>query len=127
MSEVLAGILEFKAGGVPMEVEASFNISSGGIIREGKTGATGGGGYTYMFKIPFFEATLLSVPRGLTPKVLEAIDDETITARLRDGRTYTLYHAWCTQAPDEDPLAGTMGPARFECTPRNVKEIQAAS
>lgn len=126
MSDAVGGVLEFKVRGEPLELEASLTVSPGSIIREGMAGATGGGGYKETWKIPFIEGTLIDVPEGFSSKDLETITDETVIARLRNGRTYTLYHAWSTQAPDIAAVDGTM-PIRFECLPRNVREVKEVS
>lgn len=88
-----AGVILLKVGGVQLDAKGNFTYNLGAPKREAIIGADGVHGYKETPQVPFIEGEITD-RRDLSLADLAAIDGETVTLELNNGKTVVLSQAW---------------------------------
>ena len=88
-----AGVILLKVGGVQLDAKGNFTYNLGAPKREAIIGADGVHGYKETPQVPFIEGEITD-RRDLNLADLAAIDGETVTLELNNGKTVVLSQAW---------------------------------
>ena len=89
----VSGAAYFKVGGVQHRMGGSFTYNLGSPKREPKMGPDGVHGYKEMPQAPFIEGEITDAS-DLDLKAMQALDNETVTLELANGKTILLHNAW---------------------------------
>jgi Phage tail tube protein len=90
---LIAGVVFFKADGQQYQLRGGFTISPSSVIREGIAGQDSVHGFIEKVKVPYMEGEL-SDNGGLSLVQLQALDNTTFTADLKNGKSYIARNGW---------------------------------
>ncbi len=86
---LLGGTLIFKINGVQYSLAGSFSYDIGGYERAERVGPDGVHGTVGKFRAPMIECELQDGP-DVKLSDIQAIDGETLTAELANGKTFVM-------------------------------------
>lgn len=93
MSNLVAGLLEFKVNGEIQNAKGNFTYNIGKMKREAIVGADRVHGYKGLPQVPFIEGEITDRSDLNLEQFLD-IDDATITLTLANGKVICLKQAW---------------------------------
>lgn len=108
----IGGTAYIKTDSTQYVLGGEMSVSPYGFIREGKTGLSGGAGYTETPKLPYIEGVFYATEE-LSTEDLQNLKNATVTAELANGRTYILSQAWYAGELKINAAEGTL-PFKFE-------------
>jgi hypothetical protein len=93
LNPLIAGVVFFKADGQQYQLRGSFNVQPNNTVREGIAGQDGVHGFKETPVVPYMEGEL-SDNGGLSIQDLQALDNTTFQAELKNGKTYIARNGW---------------------------------
>lgn len=112
MGVAIAGTAFLKVDGNQYPLKGSFTVSPSPVERSGIAGQDFVHGFQELPRIPFIEGDVSTVPE-ISLEDIDAITDATVTAELKNGKTYVLRNAWCKSALEINTADGQFR-VRFE-------------
>lgn len=88
-----AGVIVVKVGGVQYDAKGNFSYNLGLPKREAIVGSDGIHGYKETPQVAFIEGEFTDRP-DMSLAALAAIESETVTLELNNGKTVVLSQAW---------------------------------
>lgn len=110
--EAVAGSLYLKIDGEQYDLRGDIKISPVNVQREGIVGLDGPHGFKETPVLPYIEA-MITDGAGLSLQDLMALTNSTVTAELKNGKTYILREGFTTTAIELDGDEGQFS-LRFE-------------
>ncbi|GGC90361.1 phage tail tube protein [Chelatococcus reniformis] len=89
----IAGIAYVKVSGRQYPLKGNFTVGTTMIERTGIAGQDGFHGFSEMPRVPYIQGDISLAP-DVSVEVLAAMTNETVTAELRNGKTYVLREAF---------------------------------
>jgi hypothetical protein len=108
----VGGKLKLRVNGEMQYVKGSFTFNIGGEVKNGIVGHDTVHGFTRLPQLPFIEGPI-TFHSDCDLEALKAIENETITAELANGRTLVFRNAWAAGDWQGTTAEGEVN-ARFE-------------